>query len=112
MICDLAETYHIYNYRGLPVPTLATLVAGLRADSRTKMEINGAKAPTETLIMAMVYDKLSQWIWMNSKDGRKGINPPKSLVKLITSEPKRSTVTAYESGEDFDRARQRIIGGK
>lgn len=112
MICDLAETYHVFNYRELPVKLLATLVAGLRADSRTKMEINGAKAPTNTLIMAMIYDKLNQWVWLNSKEGRKGQNEPPSLVKLLTDKPKESKVQSYDSGEDFDLAYQRIVGGR
>ena len=111
MICDLAETYHVFNYRELPVKLLATLVAGLRADSRTKMEINGAKAPTNTLIMALIFDKLNQWVWLNSKEGRKGHNPPPSLVEKLTAEPKQSKVQSYDRGEDFDAAYQRIIGG-
>lgn len=111
MICDLAETYHVFNYRELPVKLLATLVAGLRADSRTKMEINGAKAPTNTLIMALIFDKLNQWVWLNSKEGQKGHNPPPSLVEKLTSEPKQSKIQSYDSGDDFDAAYQRIIGG-
>lgn len=111
MICDLAETYHVFNYRELPVKLLATLVAGLRADSRTKMEINGAKAPTNTLIMALIFDKLNQWVWLNSKEGRKGVNPPPSLVEKLTSEPKQPKIQSYDSGDDFDAAYQRIIGG-
>lgn len=111
MICDLAEVYHVYDYRELPVNTLATLVTGLRADSRTKMAINGAKVPTETLILAMIYDKLSQWIWMNTKDGQKRRNEPKSLVELFTSEPKESQVESFDTPEEFDRARQQILNG-
>lgn len=34
LLCDLAETYHIYSMRGLPARTLAVLAFGLRADSR------------------------------------------------------------------------------
>lgn len=111
MICDLAETYHVFNYRELPAKLVATLVAGLRADSRTKMEINGAKAPTDTLIMAMVYDKLNQWIWLNSKQGRKGHNPPPSLVEKLVNNEKQSKVQAYDSGDEFDLAFKRITGG-
>lgn len=111
MICDLAETYHIYDYRRLPVTTLAVFVAGLRANSRTKMEINGTRVPNETLIMAMTYDKLSRWVWMNSKDGAKGVNPPKSLAELLTAEPKEKDVVSFDDGDEFDRAYQRITQG-
>lgn len=40
LICDLAETYHVFNYRELPVKLLATLSVGLRADSRIKLKIS------------------------------------------------------------------------
>lgn len=111
MICDLAETYHVFNYRELPAKLLATLVAGLRADSRTKMEINGAKAPTDTLIMALIYDKLNQWVWLNSKQGRKGQNPPLSLVEKLTTVKVKPKVQSYDSGNEFDLALKRIKGG-
>lgn len=110
MICDLAETYHIYNYRELPVSLLATLVAGLRANSRTKMAINGTKIPMETLLMASIYDRLNSWIWMNTKEGRKGQNPPKSLLQMMTTEKKEQN-ESFETGAEFDEAYQRIIRG-
>lgn len=109
MICDLAETYHVFNYRELPVKLLATLVVGLRANSRTKMAINGMKVPMETLLMASIYDRLNCWIWMNTKDGRKKKNPPKSLAEMLSSE-KEKTNESFDSGEAFDEAYRRIIG--
>ena len=36
LICDFAETYHIYNIYGMPVQYIATLAIGLRDDSRIK----------------------------------------------------------------------------
>lgn len=91
---------------------LATLVAGLRAESRTKMAINGAKAPINTMILAMIYDCLNRWVWMHSKDGAHKRNEPKSLTKAILAEPvsEKHDIEAFESGEDFEKARARIIG--
>jgi hypothetical protein len=112
MICDLAETYHVFNYRELPVKLLATLVSGLRADSRTKMAINGTKVPTNTLLLAMIHDDLMRWMWMNTKDGRHQRNEPKSLAQQIMNpKPKEKDVVSFETGEDFDKARAKIIGG-
>lgn len=34
LICDLAETYHVFDYRGLPLKTAAALASGLRNDAR------------------------------------------------------------------------------
>lgn len=111
MVCDLAETYHVYDYRKLPVETLAAFVTGLKAESRTKMAINGMRVPTNTLIMAMIYDRITQWVWMNSKDGRKGKNKPSSLAEALTSPPKEKTIEVFESGEDFDAMLKRIKEG-
>ena len=111
MVCDLAETYHVYDYRKLPVETLVAFVTGLKADSRTKMAINGMRVPTNTLIMAMVYDRITQWVWMNSKDGRKGKNKPSSLAEVLSSTPKEKTIEVFESGADFDAMLKRIKEG-
>ena len=104
MICDLAETYHIFNYRELPVKLLAALVSGLRADSRVKMKITGAKVPDNIAILSLIYDRLTQWNWANSEDGRHNRNRPASLYEQLTSEPKKSEIMAFDSGEDFDAA--------
>lgn len=109
MICDLAETYHIFNYRELPVDMLATLVSGLRADSRTKMKITGAKIPDSILIQALIFDRLSQLVWMNSEDGRRNRNRPPSLYDLLTKKPKPK-IMSFDNGADFDRAYAEAVG--
>lgn len=38
VICDLAETYSIFDYKSLPVLTVATFCVGLRENSRIKMK--------------------------------------------------------------------------
>lgn len=38
LICDLAETYQIYDYRSLPLQKVAVFCAGLRENSRIKRE--------------------------------------------------------------------------
>ena len=51
MICDLAETYHVFDYRALPVKLLAVLCSGLRSDSRVRQameQISGSQ--TEILL--------------------------------------------------------------
>lgn len=109
MICDLAETYHIFNYRELPVNMLATLVSGLRADSRTKMKITGAKIPDNITLQVLIYDRLTQLVWMNSEDGRKNRNRPQRLYDLLTKDPK-PRIMSFDSGEDFDRAYAEAVG--
>lgn len=45
LICDLAETYGIYDYHKLPARTVAILATGLREDSRIFMK--KAKMPAQ-----------------------------------------------------------------
>ena len=58
LICDLAETYHIYDMRELPVLTLAALSVGLRDDSRIKMRLLGRKYMSPIMLMSLLVDDL------------------------------------------------------
>lgn len=110
LICDLAETYGIFNYRSLPVQLVATLSVGLRADSRIKMKINGYNVPFQTLLLAGVYDKVSWLVWSQSEDGRKGIHYPKSIVnQLMGNGIDSKDSVSFASGEDFNSERERIL---
>ncbi len=111
LICDFAETYHIYDWRRLPVAYIATLAAGLREDSRIKMAITERKASLDTLLMAAVVDRLSLLVWTHSKDAEKGRNLPVSILNRLLggSEPQKE-VQAFASGADFERERARRLG--
>lgn len=109
LICDLAETYHVYDYKALPVSLVASLVVGLRDDSRIKMKLSGAKAPAEIILLASIIDRLSVLVWMQTKDAQKGRNRPKSLLDIMY--PKETNNTVYRTGEDFKKARKKLIEG-
>lgn len=109
LICDFAETYHIYDYKGLPLNMVAPLAVGLRDSSRIKMIMTGAQASTEIMLMAAMVDNLALLVWAQTKDGAKGKNRPKSITEaLIMKEPKSTTIT-YNSGEDFIKAREALL---
>lgn len=111
LVCDLAETYGILDMEGVPVGTLATLAAGLRADSRIKMKLSGQKVPQRDLMLAAAVDRLAMLVWLNSEDGRKGINRPGSLVKAMTGEAdKPSEVRGFDSPVDFELEWAKITG--
>ncbi len=116
LLCDLAETYHIYDMESLPLETVATLAVGLRPGSRIKMKMSGAKAPDELLLLAHIVDRLGLLVWQNTKDGQRGINRPASIVDLINgSDNKDQIITdSYATPEDFWEARNLIIqkGGR
>lgn len=111
LICDLAETYGIYDYRALPVSTLATLAVGLRDDSRIKMHLIGAKLPRSDLLMAAAVDRLSLLVWINTEDGKHGTNRPPSLLNSIFgADQNDNPVETFETAEDYETAWTRITG--
>lgn len=108
-ICDLAETYGIFDYRALPAELLATLSVGLREDSRIKLKLNRMKVSNDTMLRMLTVDCLRMLVWMNTKDGAENINRPKSLISELFEGPK-SDLEAFDSGEDFETRRRNIIG--
>lgn len=113
LICDFAETYHILDYRALPLKTAAVLASGLRDNSRIKMRIAEMDISPETALMAAAVDRLSLLVWAKTKDAETGTNRPESiLAKLTNKEPiKDSDLQAFDTVEEFEAARQRIIQG-
>lgn len=111
LICDLAETYGIYDYRALPVPLLATLAVGLRDDSRTKMRMLGVKANKTDLLLAAAVDRLSILVWQNTENGRKGINLPKFVFDSLVDAPeKEGAIQTFNTPDDFEAEWTRITG--
>ena len=108
LICDLAETYHILDYKSVPVKTLAVLTAGLDEDARSRRKAAGGKAPLRILLPAAILDQLSMLVWMQSKDGQKGINRPKSLVKAMTA-GETEQVKSFRTADEFQAERERIL---
>ncbi len=105
LICDFAETYHIYDYKELAPAYAATLACGLRPDSRIKMKLAGMTVPPNLLIAAMTADAVRFLAWSKTKDGQKNRNRPGSVVDSLTKtdNPEKDTV-AFKSGEAFEAA--------
>ncbi len=114
MICDFAETYHILNWRGLPIRLSAVLAFGLSEDSRTKRKLSGEKVDIDTLLRASILDQLQILRWYQTEDGHTGQNPPQMMVDVLRGVNKTSVslVTAFATVEDFEERRRRIIGGQ
>lgn len=79
LICDFAETYHIYDYRSLPVSRAAILASGLREDARIRMKMNGHHVPLRERLIAGLYDLIVETAYAigGSKDA------PPSLLEQI-----------------------------
>ena len=105
VVCDLAETYHIFDFEEIKGRRLATLVCGLRPSSRLIMKLSGQKYPMNECLQAMTVDVLNMLLWTKSKDAQSGRNKPQLIINGFL-EPKEE---GYTSTEDFERARQQII---
>ncbi len=102
MICDFAETYHIFNIYQLPVELAATLAIGLRSDARIMLKASGLKVDMKTLLLAHVVDNTAINYYIQTKDAKTGRNKPKSMVKALTSDLDDSKhAKKYDSGEEF-----------
>ena len=108
VICDLAETYHILNYKGLPLQTVAILVCGLSDDSRIKRKMSNRRLKLNDALAAAIVDRLTQLVWFKTEDARKGRNRPKSLLDALEHPPEKTHKT-FTSAEDFERKRAQIM---
>lgn len=105
LLCDLAETYGIFDLAALPVPTVAMLAAGLRDDSRIKESLSGCRIPRRDLLLAAAVDRLSLLVWGMSEDAKQGTNRPKSLVAAFMGDNDNgSDMMTFATPEDFDAA--------
>lgn len=111
LICDLAETYGIYDYRQLPAQQVAIFAFGLKEDSRIKMALSNQRVPFETLLMASTLDRLSTLVWFKTKDGQKGANRPTMIAQKLVGEGKERDEMVFSSGKEFEAYRQKILDG-
>ncbi|MDT2698350.1 MULTISPECIES: DUF5361 domain-containing protein [Enterococcus] len=111
LVCDLAETYQIYDYKQLPASMVAVFSCGLRETSRIKMKLSGQKIPLDTILLAGISDNLRLLLWTKTKDGQKNVNRPESILhKLSENNPREKEEIIFDSGEDFEKMRQQLLG--
>ncbi len=104
LICDLAETYNIFDYKKLALNKLAILACGLRDDSRIKMKMSDNILNPNQLLLAGIQDRLSLLVYSKTKDAEKGKNYPKLILDSFENK-----VDSFSSGEDFMKERERIM---
>jgi len=100
VICDMAETYRIYDMYSLPVRMVARLANGLRYDSRIKTEMAGYQYRLSDLLMAAVVDRLTA-----------GHDGPGVLDMLLGVKPKvdPDIPVGFSTGADFEAARADLL---
>lgn len=107
LICDFAETYHIFDYKSLPVRLSATLAAGLPAGSRIMRALSGQKFSPEIMLLANIADSLNLLVWFKTKDGKNNRNRPKSILRELTEE--KPQYVSFSSIEEYEAARKRAM---
>lgn len=112
LICDLAETYQVYDYRSLPVQLVATLCSGLREDSRIRMKQRGEKIRLTDRLLVCLYDAYQNFLWARYGEGE----PPESIYDCLVERTQKkenpSGVRSFDSPEAYEEVRKRIIGDK
>lgn len=106
LLCDMAETYRVYDLHALPVRTLATLAAGLRADSRIKMKASGIKEVPLELILTDIADNLRAFIFglAGSKEKVETWRDVISEEDKVKPPEQNGTVRVFDSPEAFEKA--------
>lgn len=119
LICDFAETYHILNWREIPVRTAAILARGLPDDSRTMMYFADAPCNYDRAIRAITADNLANILYlMKILLGVKNPQEPDLLSPVLLKEQKskqktgiKNGVSVFSSAEDFRNAWNSIVSG-
>ena len=107
LICDLAETYNIYDLNSVPLMLLATLSAGLHDDSRIKMKLNNLSEVPAVYTLVHIADALT--ILLGALANEK--NTPALYYDMMTGKRKVEHIRGFNSIEDFNAAREKIIHG-
>lgn len=109
LICDLAETYHVFDYRSLPVKLVATFSVGLRENSRIKMKMAGIRYDFKTLLLASILDGINLGNWIRSS--KNGSSRPESMVDRLLgrSGEESNEKELFMSAEEFEQKRMELI---
>lgn len=109
LICDLAETYNIYDYKGLSLKQVATFSVGLSYNSRIKMKLSNMQYSLNDMLCAMMVDSLNFIAWSKTESAQHGENKPRSIVGSLLGIEDSKNVESFTSGEEFERIRLQII---
>lgn len=108
LICDFAETYHILNYKELSPALAATLLIGLRDDSRVKMHLSGSKVTLDQALLAIISDCLRFIAWTKTRDAKKGRRYKNKQIydALVREDNKDDELMRFETVEEYEEYMQ------
>lgn len=112
MICDFAETYHILDYKGLSPSLVATLLIGLKDDSRVKMFISNNKVTLDHILLSIIADNIQFLAWTKTKDAKHGRYDKKSILKILNGEyeSEKDELVSFATIEEFEEYMKQFVG--
>lgn len=95
LVCDLAETYGIYEFERLPMRKVAVFACGLRSDSRIKQHFMKQKTDDKTIMLAIIADRIGAIM-----SGGKA----KSICESLFEKESDEEAMVFSSVEEFEKA--------
>lgn len=111
LICDMAETYMIYDYQSLPVNLAAIFACGLRDSSRIKQRLADVNISTEELLLAGMFDRLNWLVWSKTNNAQKGIGAPASIADILLNGKQEREVECFATSGAYETRRQELLKG-
>ena len=74
------------------------------------MKRRGLRVSPELFALGWCADKLSNLVWWRTKDGQRGVNPPKSVLAYLNGENPKREERVFASGADFRAEWNRLAG--
>lgn len=111
LLCDMAETYGIYDIKAFPPKQIAMYACGLRPDSRIRTKYVGIYPRNSMEILAHIVDELQ--IVRHYFTAKQGDPMPPLFTDLILEEnkPKKKDSAGFQSGKAFDEAWSKLAKG-
>ena len=107
LLCDLAETYGIFDLNALPVETLAALSFGLRQNSRIKRKMAGALEVDEMELLSVIADNLTliRSVLLGQELSDTALT---SMYIRKQNRPQAQPIYKFKSSEDFKEAWEHV----
>ena len=107
MICDLAETYGIYDYKAMKPSLIATLAVGLPDTSRVVKKFSGINLTIDQMLLALIADGVNIAAWQRS--GAKKSKRPESIFQKLTKKDQKDELMSFSTPEEFEAWRKRKV---
>lgn len=105
MICDLAETYGIYDYKAMKPSLIATLAVGLPESSRIMRKYSGVNLTMNQMLLSLIVDGINIGNWQRA--GGKRNKRPQSIFQKLTKPEKKDELMSFRTPEEFEEWRKR-----